>query len=149
MTAKLPEFFSRDELKQRQELRLRQLIGEVVPHNAFWAKRFAAAGLKPHDVWTLEDLAQLPLTAKQSLVDDQLASPPYGTNLTGPPGRFCRLHQTSGTTGHPLRWLDTAASWDWVVSCWEQILSHHGRDGGRRRRLPVLVRTLLGILGRL
>jgi phenylacetate-CoA ligase len=121
MTLKHPESFNRGEIKDRQESRLRQLIAEVLPRNPFWAKRFASVGLKPHDLWTLDDLAQLPLTAKQSLVEDQLASPPYGTNLTGPPNRFCRLHQTSGTTGSPLRWLDTAASWDWVVSCWQQI----------------------------
>lgn len=121
MMPTLPESLSRDELKDRQEARLRQLIAEVLPHNAFWCKRFAEAGVKPHDLWTLDDLAQLPLTDKQSLVKNQLASPPYGSNLTGPPGRFCRLHQTSGTTGTPLRWLDTATSWDWVVSCWLQI----------------------------
>jgi phenylacetate-CoA ligase len=121
MMPTLPESLRRDELKDRQEARLRQLIAEVLPHNAFWSERFAKAGVKPHDLWTLDDLAQLPLTDKQSLVRDQLASPPYGSNLTGPPSRFCRLHQTSGTTGTPLRWLDTAASWDWVVSCWLQI----------------------------
>jgi phenylacetate-CoA ligase len=121
MMSTLPESLTRDELKDRQEARLRQLIAEVLPHNAFWSKRFAVAGVKPHDLWTLDDLAQLPLTDKQSLVQDQLASPPYGSNLTGPPSRFCRLHQTSGTTGTPLRWLDTATSWDWVVSCWLQI----------------------------
>jgi phenylacetate-CoA ligase len=121
MMPTLPESLSRDELKDRQEARLRQLMAAVLPHNAFWSRRFADAGLKPHDLWTLDDLAQLPLTDKHLLVEDQLASPPYGTNLTGPPGRFCRLHQTSGTTGTPLRWLDTAASWDWVVSCWQQI----------------------------
>ncbi|HEX4073572.1 MAG TPA: phenylacetate--CoA ligase family protein, partial [Planctomycetaceae bacterium] len=64
----LPESLSRDELKERQEARLRQLIAEVLPHNAFWSKRFAEAGVKPHDLWTLDDLAQLPLTDKQSLV---------------------------------------------------------------------------------
>jgi phenylacetate-CoA ligase len=121
MTHNPPDFLTRSELKDRQETRLRQLIAEVLPHNAFWANRFTAAGFNPHDLRTLADLAQLPLTDKQSLVEDQLASPPYGTNLTGPPSRFCRLHQTSGTTGSPLRWLDTAASWDWVVSCWQQI----------------------------
>ena len=72
-------------------------------------------------MWTLDDLARLPLTNKESLVEDQLASPPYGTNLTGPPSDACRLHQTSGTTGAPLRWLDTSVSWEWVVSCWQQI----------------------------
>jgi phenylacetate-CoA ligase len=121
MTPKPPESLSRGELQSRQEERLRQLIAAVLPHNAYWAKRFALVGLKPHDVWTPDDLARLPLTTKEALVEDQLKSPPYGTNLTVPPSHACRLHQTSGTTGAPLRWLDTAASWEWVVSCWQQI----------------------------
>jgi phenylacetate-CoA ligase len=121
MTLEPADFLSRAELKNRQEVRLNQLVATVLPENAFWSRRFAAAGFKEHRHWTLEDLARLPLTDKRTLVDDQLASPPYGTNLTGPPSRFCRLHQTSGTTGSPLRWLDTAASWDWVASCWLHI----------------------------
>src|SRR5262249_16838586 len=39
--------------------------------------------------------------------------------LTYPLARYCRLHQTSGTSGRPLRWLDTAESWDWLLDCWD------------------------------
>jgi phenylacetate-CoA ligase len=33
--------------------------------------------------------------------------------------RFVRLHQTSGSSGdRPLRWLDTAESWEWWLRIW-------------------------------
>jgi phenylacetate-CoA ligase len=121
MSHSLPEPQNRDELRDQQEQRLRELVHAVVPANPFWARRFAATGLKPDDLRRLEDLSRLPLTTKAELIEDQRLSPPYGTNLTEPVARYCRLHQTSGTTGSPLRWLDTPKSWDWVASCWEEI----------------------------
>lgn len=116
-----PDILDRSALRRLQESRLRSLVASVIPANPFWTKRFADIRVKPHDLWTLDDLATLPFTEKRELVADQIAFPPYGTNLTGEAAKFCRLHQTSGTTGTPLRWLDTHASWEWVVSCWEQI----------------------------
>ena len=41
--------------------------------------------------------------------------------LTYPRDRYCRLHQTSGTAGRPLRWLDTPESWNWMLRCWETM----------------------------
>jgi phenylacetate-CoA ligase len=74
------------------------------------------------DVRSWDDFERLPFTTKAELMDDQLANPPYGTNLTYPLDRYTRLHQTSGTSGsRPLRWLDTAESWDW----WERIWADH------------------------
>ena len=66
--------------------------------------------------------------AKAELVADQAAHPPFGTNLTYPLERYVRVHQTSGTSGAPLRWLDTQESWDWWARCWGFVLR------GRRRR---------------
>ncbi len=66
-------------------------------------------------------LAELPFTTKTELSEDQAARPPFGTNLTYPIERYVRLHQTSGTTGRPLRLLDTAESWDWWRQCWQPI----------------------------
>ena len=64
------------------------------------------------------DLKRLPFTTKAELVADQAENPPYGSNLTYPLERYCRLHQTSGTSGRPLRWLDTPESWAWMLDCW-------------------------------
>lgn len=121
MTAKRPERLSRDELEQRQLDRVRHLLNEVVAGNPFWRAKLQAAGFQAADVATLADFQQLPLTTKQELVEDQNEHPPYGTNLTYPLTRYSRLHQTSGTTGTPMRWLDTPESWDWLMDCWAQI----------------------------
>jgi phenylacetate-CoA ligase len=112
-------------LERRQVDRLRAMLRELLASNRFYGAKLRAAGLSDaQDVRSLADLRQLPFTAKQELVDDQAAHPPYGTNLTYPLERYVRLHQTSGTTGNPLRWLDTAESWDWWARCWAAV--YHG-----------------------
>jgi len=70
---------------------------------------------------TARDLRDIPFTTKAELSEDQAKHPPFGTNLTYPIERYVRLHQTSGTTGRPLRFLDTADSWEWWRECWEPI----------------------------
>lgn len=117
-----PELLSRSELASRQRERLRSLLNEVGTRNSFWRRKFHDAGFNPTSVQSLDDLQKLPLTTKNELAEDQAANPPYGTNLTDPLSDYCRMHQTSGTTtGSPLRWLDTAASWLWMMECWAQI----------------------------
>src|SRR3954466_10694515 len=100
------DFLRRPALEDLQNERLRLLLAEVVPHNAFYARKFAEAGIAPGDVRTAADLRSLPCTTKAELLADQQAHPPYGSVLTYPVDRYCRLHQTSGTSGQPLRWLD-------------------------------------------
>jgi phenylacetate-CoA ligase len=112
---------NRKELQRWQEERLQRLAEAVVPVNPFWARKFAAAGCRSQDVQSLADLARLPTTQKKDLIEDQLAVPPYGTNLSEPVTCYCRFHQTSGTSNAPLRWIDTPTSWEWVTSCWRQI----------------------------
>ncbi len=97
------------------------MFAAILPANAFYARKFQASGIDPQGIRSLADLHRVPLTTKQELLDDQAAKPPYGTNLTYPLSKYCRLHQTSGTsTGVPLRWLDTPESWHWFMECWRQ-----------------------------
>src|SRR5207237_247062 len=103
---------SHDELRAAQLAKLRTGLREVLATNPFWRSRL-------HDVGGWDDFERLPLTAKSDLVADQAAAPPFGTNLTYPQERYVRLHQTSGSSGgHPLRWLDTAESWEWCARIW-------------------------------
>lgn len=97
------------------------MLDEVSTHNPFWRGKLAAAGYESGSLASLEQFRSLPLTTKHELVADQTENPPYGTNLTYPLKSYSRLHQTSGTTGRPMRWLDTPASWDWLMECWAQI----------------------------
>jgi len=75
---------------------------------------------------------RLPFTTKPELSRDQEAHPPFGTDLTFPLDRYVRIHQTSGTTGRPLRWLDTAESWDWWQRCWMFVYRAAGVGPGDR-----------------
>jgi len=110
------------ELQLTQLERVRQMLRDILPGNAFYERKFA--GVDPDQLHTLDDFARLPLTTKSELAADQHDHPPYGSILSFPRNRYCRLHQTSGTsTGRPLRWLDTPESWEWLLNCWDQIFS--------------------------
>jgi phenylacetate-CoA ligase len=79
------------------------LLELVRERNPFWQARLTGD--------------EIPPLTKQELIADQAAHPPYGTNLTYPLDRYVAMHQTSGTTGPPLRVLDTAEDWAWWRAC--------------------------------
>lgn len=117
----------RDELAESQLRRLREMLVPVMRDNAFYKEKLNGAGLSsPGDVRSLDDYRRLPFTTKTELSADQDAHPPYGTNLTYPLRDYIRVHQTSGTTGRPLRWLDTRQSWDWFAGCWGRVFDGAG-----------------------
>src|SRR5262245_12188804 len=118
-----PAFLPRADLERVQSEQLNALLDAILPANPFYAKKFAQVGLARQDVRTLDDLRRVPFTTKDELALDQENHPPYGTNLTYPLARYTRLHQTSGTHGVPLRWLDTPASWQRLKKCWLQIFA--------------------------
>jgi len=98
--------------------RLAELLQTILPTNRFYAKKFA--GL-PLDDWT-----KLPFTTKDELLASQAEHPPYGELLTYPLERYTRLHQTSGTQGPPLRWLDTPESWQRMLGSWRTMFGMIG-----------------------
>ncbi|VAX40809.1 Coenzyme A ligase [hydrothermal vent metagenome] len=115
----LPEKLTRTDIHSLQEKKLHLLLDAVVPANPFWSQKIHAVDIK--SIQTLSDLQHLPFCTKSELVADHTANFPYGSNLTFPLENYSRMHQTSGTTGEPMRWMDTPESWNWVMSCWEQI----------------------------
>jgi phenylacetate-CoA ligase len=120
------QWLDRDGLRSLQWTKLRRMLDEVVPANPFWARRFADAGLSADDIRAPADLLKLPLVAKTDVAADQSTHAPYGSNLTYQMTRYTRLHQTSGTTGGGMYWLDTADSWDWFARCWGVIFDAVG-----------------------
>ena len=101
---------------------LRALFAAITPGNKFYASKFQAQRVRSKFSTLRQYTDDVPFTLKQELVADQEENPPYGTNLTFPLDQYVRYHQTSGTSGKPLRWLDTAASWSWLTGNWEQVL---------------------------
>jgi len=122
-----------DQLRQ-----LNALFEAVYSANRFYCRKledtgWLAVGLAHNGFASFDEFKEVvPFTTKQELVDDQSAHPPYGTNLTFPLGRYTRYSQTSGTAGTPLRWLDTAESWDWMVRNWVHVYKAAGVTGADR-----------------
>ncbi len=113
-------------LKEQLHL-FREMLKHVLETNTFYKNKLSDVGIThPDKIQTLNDYQELPFTTKDELSEDQVSHPPYGTNLTYPLERYTCLHQTSGTTGAPLRWLDTRESWDWWGKCWRDIYEAAG-----------------------
>lgn len=136
-----PEYLDRSNLDKLQEQRLRAVLAEVVPHNPFYTRKLAQAGV---EVGQFRELTALPFTTKAELLADQQAHPPYGTVLTYPLPRYSRFHQTSGTSGKPLRWLDTPESWSWLLDGWEIMYRMAGLRPGDRLFFPFSFGPFLG-----
>src|SRR5207245_1918401 len=118
------ETWSDDERRAAQWRRLARALPELLLTNVFYGRKVADAGIR--DVRELRSVRDLPFTTKAELSRDQTEHPPFGSNLTYPIDRYVRLHQTSGTTGRPLRVLDTAESWEWWRGLWALIYSAAG-----------------------
>jgi phenylacetate-CoA ligase len=112
---------SRAKVAEGQLQRLTALLDEVLSRNQFYREKFLGAGLTRKDIRSLDDIRRIPFTTKSEIVADQAVHPPYGRNLTYPLERYSRIHQTSGTTGKPMRWLDTKESWDELLVRWHRI----------------------------
>jgi phenylacetate-CoA ligase len=117
---------NRAAIEAQQLEALRSLLAELIPGNRFYSRKLEAQAIT-FDVASLRDFSnRFPFTTKSELVEDQRSNPPFGTNLTYPLGSYTRYHQTSGTRGLPLRWLDTPESWEWMVESWTEILQVAG-----------------------
>ena len=123
---------------------IRSLLGAVVPTNPFYGRKYASVGCSALPS-SLEDFqTRFPLTTKAELVADQAAFRPYGSNLTFPVAAYTRCHQTSGTHGAPMRWLDTLESWSAMTDGWVEVLRQAGVGPSDRAFFPFSFGPFLG-----
>lgn len=120
------ETLPRPQLAALQLNKLQKMMGHLWGQNQFYTGKWKTAGVQPSDLRTLADLARFPLTRKGDLMNDQATHGPFGTNLSYPLEAYVRMHQTSGTTGVPLKVFDTDESWDWWGRCWGHVLAGAG-----------------------
>ncbi|MFM7138314.1 MAG: phenylacetate--CoA ligase family protein [Planctomycetota bacterium] len=128
---------TRDALASFKLERFRRLLREILPRNAFYRAKLAHVGVDRLE--SLDDLTGWPFTFKEELVEAAGQGGQPG-NLTWPPDRYVRFHQTSGTHGRPLPVFDTADDWAWWMECWRSILDRGGVAAGDR----VLVASSFG-----
>jgi phenylacetate-CoA ligase len=57
------------------------------------------------------------------------------------------MHQTSGSAGRPLRWLDTSDNWAWWKECWGTIFAAAGVSDADRLVFPFSFGPFVGFWG--
>lgn len=93
---KTMECMPREQLRDVQNERLRDVVRRVYEHVPFYRNKMQALGITPMDIKGVEDLPLLPFTEKQDLRDNY----PFGL-FAVPRSEIVRIHASSGTTGKP------------------------------------------------
>ena len=112
------QLLSPEELAAYQLRRFNHLIEQILPENKFYKRHLREFDLP---LQSLDDLASLPYTFKDHLIDESGRSD-FAANLTFDPSEYCRFHRTSGTRGRPMTVLDTADDWAWWTNTWQFVL---------------------------
>ena len=116
---------SRDELQALQLERLKWSLKHAYDNVEHYRKKFDAAGAKPSDLKTLDDLAKFPLTNKSDLRETY----PFGM-FAVPMDQVVRLHASSGTTGKPTVVGYTAHDIDTWTNCMARSIRAAGARPG-------------------
>jgi phenylacetate-CoA ligase len=119
----LPERSSVDELRALQLERLRWALQHAHRNVAHYRRSFAARGVHPDDLRTLQDLARFPLLSKQDFRDNY----PFGL-FAVPREKVVRIHGSSGTTGRPTVVGYTQGD----IDAWAELVARSIRAAGGR-----------------
>jgi phenylacetate-CoA ligase len=113
----------REELRRLQLERLQASLKHAYDHVPHYRRKFDAAGVKPADCRTLEDLRRFPFTTKADLRETY----PFGM-FAVPMERIVRIHASSGTTGKPTVVGYTARD----IDMWTNLMARSIRAAGAR-----------------
>jgi len=114
---------SRKSLRALQLKRLRWSLAHAYRNVRRYREKFDAAGIKPRDLRSLEDLAKFPFTTKTDLRETY----PFGM-FAVPMHKVVRIHASSGTTGKPTVVGYTKKD----VDTWSHLMARSMRAAGAR-----------------
>jgi phenylacetate-CoA ligase len=116
------ERMPRAQLVEHQLELLRERLRYVRSRSPFYRRKLDAAGIRPEEVRSLEDVGRIPFTEKEELRLSQAANPPWGDFACIGPREAVRVFQTTGTTGRPVRIMLSRT--DWLETFYRQF-SHY------------------------
>ena len=117
------ECMPRPELEQLQLERLQTMVQYAYDNTVYYKRSFDAAGVKPSDIKTLDDLAKFPFINKQTERETQHVGSFFGELCSVPEEDVVFMATSSGSTGVPTvspftqedfdLWQDTEARLFW------------------------------------
>ncbi len=90
---------------------LRKTIEHFYNSAPAFRRRLDSAGLHPHDIRSIDDLAKLPILRKDDLIELQRSDPPFGGMLTIPTSELRRVFQSPGPINEPGPRLADSGRW--------------------------------------
>lgn len=121
------ETLERTSLRELQVRRFRKQAVYAYENSPFYRAKLDEAGIDPTTIDSMADIRTVPTTSKDELREAQTTDPfPYGDLLTVAPEEVTEYHQTSGTTGQPVRQADSWHDWEWWGECWATVLWAQG-----------------------
>jgi len=113
------EKLPRAELRALQLHKLRRMCEWAYATTPFHKRKFDAAGFKPDQLRTLDDIRRIPFMTREEWMESLMEKPMFGDLLATDPVNAIRYHLTSGTSGRtPIRVLDSTKDWDWIAEMW-------------------------------
>jgi phenylacetate-CoA ligase len=113
------EKLPREELRALQLHKLRRMCEWAYTTTPFHRRKFDAAGFKPDQLRTLDDIRRIPFMTREEWMESLMEKPMFGDLLATDPVNAIRYHLTSGTSGRtPIRVLDSTKDWDWIAEMW-------------------------------
>jgi phenylacetate-CoA ligase len=113
------EKLPREELRALQLHKLRRMCEWAYATTPFHKRKFDAAGFKPDQLKTLDDIRRIPFMTREEWMESLMEKPMLGDLLATDPVNAIRYHLTSGTSGRtPIRVLDSTKDWDWIAEMW-------------------------------
>ncbi|MGH8176561.1 MAG: phenylacetate--CoA ligase PaaK [Steroidobacter sp.] len=117
------ETASQDELRTLQLQRLKWTLRHAYDNVPHYRRSFAAMGVHPEDLHSIEDLSKFPFTTKGDLRENY----PFGM-FAVPRERVARVHASSGTTGKSTVVGYTAKD----IDTWAMLMARSMRAAGAR-----------------
>jgi phenylacetate-CoA ligase len=112
--------------------RIQSVMRYAAAHAPFYQRKWAAAGISPQDIRSLEDFEQVPVVTKEELRRAQAEHPPFGDYLCVPQSDVVRVHGTSGTTGRPTAFGIGRTDWRRIAEAHARVMWGMGVRPGMR-----------------
>lgn len=130
-----------DRIRKLQQERFLKIV-QVGWKNPFYHRRWTAAGLKPGDIQSLDDIVKLPTYTSDDVKESMEANPPFGDfhnvsreNLASLAP--LKLQTSGGTTGAPRPTLFDARAWEIQALMGARIFYINGARPGDVLQIPM------------
>jgi phenylacetate-CoA ligase len=125
-------------LQELQFKRFKKIFKYAYDNSPFYRKKYQEAGINIDSINTPDDVRLIPLTVKEDFRDaqDNKEPFPYGEVLAVPIEEVTGYHQTTGTTGKPVRFADAWSDWEMYAENWAMMMYSRGLRKSDRVYVP-------------